>query len=120
VKIEYLTSSRFVARIDKPRTVISQSLPMAKGVNPPKSEFLGAVTCSKTGGVKFNYPLDQSDQARCHPRFLSLLSDKRGVQLPVHPLRLNMHIDQEPLRLRTSLRALEGGINVLVNAVAAK
>jgi hypothetical protein len=42
------------------------------------------------------------------------------VQLPVHPLRLNMHIDQEPLRLRTSLRALEGGINVLMNAVAAK
>jgi hypothetical protein len=31
-----------------------------------------------------------------------------------------MHIDQEPLRLRTPAQALEGSIDALMNAVAAK
>jgi hypothetical protein len=93
VKIEYLTSSRFMAQIGKPRVVISQSLPMAKGANPSKSEFLGVVTCPKTDDVEISYPLDQSEQARCHLRSPSILIDKRGVQLHVCPSRLNMHIN---------------------------
>jgi hypothetical protein len=35
IKIEHLTSSRFAARIGKLWVVVSQSLPTAKGVNPP-------------------------------------------------------------------------------------
>jgi hypothetical protein len=102
VKIEHFTNSRFVARIDKPWAVIGQFLATAKGVNPSKGKFLTAMTHPKTGGVEFSYPLDQSGQTWCHLRFSSLLIDKRGgVQLPVCPLRLNMHINQEPLRLRT-------------------
>jgi hypothetical protein len=93
---------------------------MAKGANRSKSEFLGVVTRLKTVGVKFSYPLDQSGQTPCHLQFPSLLIDKWGVQLPVHPLRLNMHIDQEPLHLRTPPQALEGGIDILMNAVATK
>jgi hypothetical protein len=62
VKIEHLTSSRFVARIDKPWAVVGQFLPMAKGVNPPKGKFLGVVTCLKTDSAEFSYPLDQSGQ----------------------------------------------------------
>jgi hypothetical protein len=51
VKIEHLTNSMFAAWIGKPQTVISQSLPPTKGVNPPKGEFLGAVTRLKIGGA---------------------------------------------------------------------
>jgi hypothetical protein len=54
VKIEHLTSSRFVARISKPWAIISQSLPTAKGVNLLKSEFLSAVTYLKIGSAKFS------------------------------------------------------------------
>jgi hypothetical protein len=60
VKIKHLTSSRFTTWIGKPWAIVSQSLLIAKGTNPPKSEFLGAVTCPKTGGAEFSYPLDQS------------------------------------------------------------
>jgi hypothetical protein len=120
MEIEHLTSSRSATRIGMPQAVVSQSLSPAKGVNLPKSEFLSVVTRPKTDGVELNYPLDQSGQAWCHLRFPSLLIDERGVQLPVRPLRLNMHINQESLRPRTPLRALEGSIDVLVNAVAAK
>jgi hypothetical protein len=120
VEIEHLTSSRFMPWIGKPQAVVSQSLPPDKGVNPPKSEFLGAVTHPKTGGVELSYPLDQSDHAQYHLWFPSLLIGEQGVQLHVHPLRLNMHIDQEPLQLRPPSRALKGSIDVLVNAVAVK
>jgi hypothetical protein len=120
VKIEHLTSSRFVAWISKPRAVISQSISLAKGVNSLNSEFLGAVTRSKTGGAELSNLLDQSGQARSHLQFPSLLIDEQGVQLPIHPMRLNMQIDQELLRLRTPPQDLEGSIDVFVNAVAAK
>jgi hypothetical protein len=93
---------------------------MAKGVNPPKGKFLGAVTRPKTNGTEFNYPLDQSGHARCHLRFPSLLINKWGVQLPIRPLRLDIHINQEPLHLRTPPRALKGSIDVVVNAVVMK
>jgi hypothetical protein len=119
-KIEHLTSNRLAPWIGKPRAVISQSLPPAKGVNPLKSEFLNAVTRPKTDGTELSYPLDQSNQMWCHLRVPSFLIDERGVQLHVSPLRLNMHIDQEPLRLRTPPRALEGSIDVLMNAVEVK
>jgi hypothetical protein len=78
VKIKHLTSSRFTAWIGKPLVVISQSLPLAKGVNSLNSEFLGAVTCLKTNGVEFSYPLDQSGQAQCRLRFPLLLIDDWG------------------------------------------
>jgi hypothetical protein len=89
-------------------------------VNLPKGKFLDTVIRPKTSGTEFSYPLDQSDQTRCHLRFPVLLMDKRGVQLLVHPLRLDIHINQEPLRLRTPPRALEGSIDVFVNAVMVK
>jgi hypothetical protein len=57
--------------------------PTGQGVNPPKSEFLGAVTCPKTDGAELSYLLDQSDQARCHLRFPSLLIDEHEVQVSV-------------------------------------
>jgi hypothetical protein len=120
VKIEHLTSSKFVAQIGKPRAITGQFLPSAKGLNLSKGKFLGAVTRPKTGGAEFDYPLDQSRQAWCHLRFPSLLIDKRGVQLPVRSLWLDMHINQEPLRLRTPPRALDGSIDVFVNAAMAK
>jgi hypothetical protein len=60
---------------------ISQSLPPAKGANPMKTEFLGAVIRPKTGGTELSYQLDQSGQARCHLRFPSLLIDEQGIQL---------------------------------------
>jgi hypothetical protein len=92
VKIEHLTSNRFMAQIGKSRAVVGQFLPMAKGVDPPKGKFPHIVTCPKTSGVKFSYPLDQSGQVRCHLRFSSLLIDKRGggggVSLPLPPSRL--------------------------------
>jgi hypothetical protein len=93
--------------------------PDGQGANPPKGKFLNVVTRPKTGGKEFSYLLDQSGQARCHLWFSLLLIDKWGVQLHVRPLRLDMHINQKPLRLRTLPRALEGSINVFVNAVMA-
>jgi hypothetical protein len=92
VKIEHLTSSRFMAWIGKPRAVVGQFLLMAKGADPSKGKFLDTVTHPKTGGKEFSYPLDQSGQAWCHLRFSPLLIDKWGVQLPVCPLRVDMHI----------------------------
>jgi hypothetical protein len=120
VKIEHLTSNWFTAWIRKPRVVVGQFLPTAEGANPSMGKFLDAVTHPKIDGAEFGYPLYQSDQARCHIRFPSLLIDKRGVQLLVHPLRLDMHINQESLRLRTLPQAPEGSINVFMNAVMTK
>jgi hypothetical protein len=36
--------------------------------------------------------------------------------MPVHPLRLDMHINQKPPRQRTPPGALEGSIDVLLDA----
>jgi hypothetical protein len=69
-KIEHLTSSRFAARISKPRAVVGQFLPTVKGANMLKGKFLDAVTHPKTDVAEFSYPLDQSDQMRCHLRVL--------------------------------------------------
>jgi hypothetical protein len=66
VKIEHHSSSRFTARIGKPRAVVGQSLSTAKGANLPKGKFLDAVTRPKTGGVEFSYLLDQSGHMWCH------------------------------------------------------
>jgi hypothetical protein len=110
VKIEHVTSSRFVAQIGKLRAVVGQFLPLAKRANPSKCKFLDAVTRPKIGGAEFSYLLDQSGQTRCHLWFPSLIIDKWGY----------VHIDQEPLRLRTLPRALEGSIDVLMNAVTVK
>jgi hypothetical protein len=60
VKIEHLTSSRFVPQIRKLRAVVGQFLPPAKGMSPPKGKFLGAVPHPKTGDAEFGYPIDQS------------------------------------------------------------
>jgi hypothetical protein len=52
-----------------------------------------------------------------------LVSDRQaggGVQLSIRPLRFNMHINQESLRLRTPPQALEGSIDILVDAVVVK
>jgi hypothetical protein len=91
---------------------------MTKVVILPKGKFLSAVTCQKTGDAMFSYPLDQSGQTRCPLWFPSLLIDKQGVQLSVRPLWLDMHINQEPLRLRTLQRALS--VDVFINAVTMK
>jgi hypothetical protein len=60
MKIEHLTNNRFTAWIGKPGAVVSQFLPLAKGANPPKSEFFGAVTRPKIGSAELSYLLDQS------------------------------------------------------------
>jgi hypothetical protein len=90
-------------QIGKPWVVVGQFLSQAKWVNSLKGKFLGAVACPKTDDVEFNHPFDQSGQARCHLQLPSLLIDKwgGGVQLHVHPLWLDMHINKEPFRLRT-------------------
>jgi hypothetical protein len=44
VKIEHLTSIRFMAQIGEPWAVVGQFLPLAKGVNPPEGKFLGTMT----------------------------------------------------------------------------
>jgi hypothetical protein len=74
----------------------------------------------KPGLAEFSYPLDQSGQARCHWRLAPFIFDERREQKLVHPLRLNMHIHQKPLLLRVLLRALEGGIDILLTAVTVK
>jgi hypothetical protein len=51
------------------------------------------VTCLKTGVLEFSNPLDQSGHAWCHVLLSPLLINERGVQLPVRPLRPDMHID---------------------------
>jgi hypothetical protein len=86
MNIEHLTSNRFTAWIGKPWAVIGQFLLLAKGVNPPKGKLLDAVTRPNISSAEFGYPLDQSGQARCHLWFPSLIIDKWGVQLHVHPL----------------------------------
>jgi hypothetical protein len=93
---------------------------MAKRANSPKGEFLDAVAGLKPGLTEFSYPLDQSDQARCHQQLTPFVFDERGEQKLVHPLRLNMHIHQKPLLLRVLPGALEGGIDILLTAVMVK
>jgi hypothetical protein len=66
---------------------------MAKGANPPKGEFLGAVAGLKTGLTEFSYSLDQSSQAQHHLRLAPLIVNEWGEQRFVHPLRLNVHIN---------------------------
>jgi hypothetical protein len=66
---------------------------MTKGVNPPMGKFIDAMTCPKIDVVEFSYLLDHSSQARCHLRLSPLIIDERWEQMPVHALRLNMHID---------------------------
>jgi hypothetical protein len=90
-----------MAQISKLWAVVGQFLPPTKGANSLEGKFLGVVTLMKTGGAEFGYPLDLSGQTRCHLQFPSLIIDKWRVELPVHPLWLDMHINQEPLRLRT-------------------
>jgi hypothetical protein len=50
--------------------------------------------------MEFDHLLDQSGQARRHHRLTPFVFDKREKPKLVHPLRLNMHIHQEPLLLR--------------------
>jgi hypothetical protein len=40
--------------------------------------------------------------------------------MPVHPLRLDMHIDKEPPLASTFPTALEGGLDVFCSVVAMK
>jgi hypothetical protein len=90
---EHLTRGGFVAWIGQPRAFESQFLLMAKGANPPEGKFLGAVTCLETSVMEFSYLLDQSGQAWCHLWLSPLIIDEWWEQMPVHPLRLDVHIN---------------------------
>jgi hypothetical protein len=69
---------------------------MVEGVNSPKGQYLGAVIGLKPGLTEFSHPLDRSGQARRHRWLTMFVFDERWVHKLVHPLRLNMHIYQEP------------------------
>jgi hypothetical protein len=66
---------------------------MTKGVNPPKSKLFGIVACPKTGVAELSHPLDQSSQARCYLQLSPLLVNVWQEQMPIHPLRLDVHIN---------------------------
>jgi hypothetical protein len=93
---------------------------MVEGENSPKGKFLGAVICLKPDLAEFDHPLDQSSQAWRHHRLTPFVFDKWGKQKLVHPLRLNMHIHQEPLLLRVLPGTFEGGLDILMTAMTAK
>jgi hypothetical protein len=112
-----LTNSRVTAHIIEPRALICQHIPTSKGANPSKSKLFDAVACPKTSIAEFSHPLDQSGQERCHLWLSPLVIDKWWEQMSIHPLRGNMHINQEPPPGRTPLGALEGGINVSLTTI---
>jgi hypothetical protein len=87
-------------------------------VVPLNNKFFGAVACLKTSVVELSYLLDQSSQARCFLWLSPLLGNKWQEQMFVHPLRINVDINQEPPLGRTSLGALEGAIVILILTVA--
>jgi hypothetical protein len=87
-------------------------------VDPPKNKFFSAVACPKTDVMELSHPLDQSGQARCHLWLPPLVVNERREQMSVHPLRVNVHMNQEPPLGRISLGALEGGIDIFLSMVA--
>jgi hypothetical protein len=68
---------------------------MVEGEILPKSKLFNAVARPKTNVMEFNHPLNQSSQARCQFQIFSLLVNQRREQMPIHPLRGNVHINQE-------------------------
>jgi hypothetical protein len=72
---------------------------MAEGANSPKGEFLSIVTVLKPDLIEFGHQLNQSGQAWHHHWLILFVFDEWGKQKLVHPLRLNMHIHQEPFFL---------------------
>jgi hypothetical protein len=93
---------------------------VVEGANPPKSKVFRAVAHLKTGVTELNHPLDQSDQTWCHLRLSPFVVDEWREQMSVHPLRINMHINKEPLLGSAFLAALEGSIDVILSVVATK
>jgi hypothetical protein len=88
---------------------------MPDRVNPLESKLFSAVACPKTGVVEFNHPLDQCSQARCYFKFSSLVINE---QMLVHPLGENVHINKKPLLGGTLPATPDGGVQVLLLAVA--
>jgi hypothetical protein len=76
---------------------------VAERVNPSKSEFFSVMACLKIGVTEFSH---------------LLVIDERWEQMSIHPLRGNMHINQEPPSGGTSPGTLEGGINVILPMAA--
>jgi hypothetical protein len=85
-----------MAWIVKPRAFIRQLVPAIEKVNSSKNKFFGVVACPKTGDVEFSHPFDQGSQARRHLRLFPFVIDEWQKQMPVRPLRGNVHINQEP------------------------
>jgi hypothetical protein len=112
-----LTDSRIMGRIIKMWTLICQLFLATERANSPKSKFFDAVACPNTGVVEFSHLPDQSSQAWCHLRLSLLVVNERWEQMPIHPLRGNVDINQEPPLGRPSLGALEGGIDIFLSTV---
>jgi hypothetical protein len=90
---EYLIRSRFTARMDQPQAFESQFLTTSKGANLTMGKFLITMTRLEIGVMEFSYPPDQSGQVPCHLQLSPLIIEERWEQMPVQPLRLDMHID---------------------------
>jgi hypothetical protein len=60
-------------------------------------KFLDAVERLNIGFVELSHSPDQSSQVRCHRWLYLFLVVVRREQMHVQPLRLDVHIDQEPL-----------------------
>jgi hypothetical protein len=69
---------------------------LAAQIGLPRAFMLQLVACLKIGVVELGHPFDQSNQARCHRWLSPLLVDQRWEQVPIRPLRLDVHINQEP------------------------
>jgi hypothetical protein len=69
----------------------------------------------ETGLVEFGHTLDQCSWMWCYLWLTPLVLDIRRF---VHPLRLDMHIHQEPSFLRILPAALEASLDVLLRTVA--
>jgi hypothetical protein len=87
-------------------------------VNSLKTKFFSAVARLESSLVEFGHPRDQHSQTSCHLCFAPLVLDLRGEQKFVHPLRLDVHIHQEPYLLRVLLVAFEDNLDVLLPMVA--
>jgi hypothetical protein len=86
-------------------------------MNPSKSKLFDAVTCLKTGLAELNHQINQCVQACYHLKFSPLIINRWREKMCVHPLRVNLHINKEPLSGGAFLAALESGIHVLFPAV---
>jgi hypothetical protein len=115
---EWLASGSLMVWIVEPRALIHKLLPVTKRKNPPKSKLFGIVACPKAGIAKFSHLFDQSGQTWCHLQLFLLVIYKWQKQMSVHPLRGNMHINLQPSLGRTSLGALEGGIDIFLSTMA--